>query len=296
VRILLTGRDGQIGWELLRCLAPLGEIVAPSRSQLDVEDAARLREAVRGMRPDVIVNAAAYTNVDQAEVEVERAFAANGDAPGVLAEEAARIGALLVHFSTDYVFDGMATQPYDEQAQPSPLGAYGRSKLLGEQRIRESGAQALVLRTAWVYATRGRNFLRTIQRLARERDELGVVDDQRGTPTWARLVAQTTGYMLCVLRDDSRRDQAFAAARTQCYHLTCAGETSWHGFAAAILLQMRDAQPAARLAALKPITSAEYPSRAARPRYSVLSCARLARDYGISLPDWNVTFDLCVAS
>jgi len=295
LRILLSGRNGQIGWELQRCLASLGEVLAPSRADFDLADSARLRQVVRDARPDIIVNAAAYTDVDQAEVEFARAVAVNAAAPGVLAEEAARVGALLIHYSTDYVFDGGANQPYNEQDQPAPLGAYGRSKLLGEDRIREAGAQALILRTAWVYASRGRNFLRTIQRLARERDEIGVVDDQRGAPTWARLVAEATGHVLCMLRDRSRRDAIFAGEHTQIYHVTCNGETTWYEFAAEILGQMRAAEPSAPLAKLRPITSAEYPSRAGRPSYSVLSCERLARDFNLRLPHWRSSVELCVA-
>ena len=293
--ILLTGRDGQVGWELQRTLAPLGRIVAPERKALDLADLDQMRQLVRRTHPDVIVNAAAYTAVDQAEDEPDLANLINGEAPGVLAEESARCGALLVHYSTDYVFDGGASRPYNEQDQPAPLGAYGHSKLIGENRIRDSEAQALILRTAWVYASRGRNFLRTIQRLARERDELSIVDDQRGAPTWARLIAEATGQLLCLLQDGSRRQATFARERTQLYHITCGGETTWFGFAAEILRQMRDADRHAPLAALRPITTAEYRSRAARPCYSVLSCERLARDFSVALPDWKSAVELCMA-
>ncbi len=293
--ILLTGRDGQVGWELQRTLAPLGRIVAPERKAFDLADLEQVRQFVRRTHPDVIVNAAAYTAVDQAEDEPDLANLINGAAPGALAEEAAQCGALLVHYSTDYVFSGAAHQPYREDDPTAPLSAYGRSKLQGELAIRRSDASALILRTAWVYASRGRNFLRTIQRLARERDELSIVDDQRGAPTWARLIAEATGQMLCLLQDSSHREAAFAGERTRAYHITCSGETTWYGFAAEILRQMRNADSHAPLAVLRPIATSEYGSRATRPGYSVLSCERLAHDFNVALPDWKSAVELCMA-
>ena len=249
---------------------------------------------MRELAPDVIVNAAAYTAVDRAEDEPDVANHINGVAPGVLAGEASRLNALLIHYSTDYVFDGSSDRPYAEDDATGPLSAYGRSKLQGEAAIAGSGAQALIFRTAWVYAARGRNFLRTIDRLAREREELAVVDDQRGAPTWARL--DRRGH--CGGRSQASRRQArkqfFGAQPCRIYHLTCAGETTWYGFASEIVTHMRQRGPGP-LARLRPISTAEYPTKAVRPRYSVLSNARLQHDLGIALPDWKEALDLCLS-
>jgi dTDP-4-dehydrorhamnose reductase len=211
----------------------------------------------------------------------------------VLAEEAAARGALLIHYSTDYVFDGTSQRPYAEHDPTAPLGAYGRSKLKGELAIAESGARALIFRTAWVYATRGRNFLRTIQRLAREREELAVVDDQYGSPTWARLIAEATALVLAKLYEPAGREAQTGASRCRIYHLTCAGETTWYGFAAESIARLR---PQPGKCALRPIATAQYPMKAMRPRYSVLSNDRLERDFGIALPHWKEALKLCLES
>lgn len=283
--IVLFGGNGQIGWELQPALGLLGSLTTLGRAEVDMEHPDRLRAAVRTYSPNVIVNAAAYTMVDAAEADEPRAWRVNADAPGLLAEEARRLGALLVHYSTDYVFDGEAHSPYEESAAPRPLGAYGRSKLAGELRVRESGARSVVLRTAWIYASRGKNFYLTIRRLAKERESLRVVADQRGAPTWARSVAQATGTLLARLLDPGVAERIFAESPSRLYHMTCGGETTWFGFAQSIVEDLE--RPHAHL---EPISTHEYPTLARRPRYSVLSNARLAKDFGIRLPHWQEAF------
>ena len=268
MRILLAGRNGQVGWELLKALAPLGEILAPGRVELDLLDTARLREAVRAANADVIVNAAAYTAVDRAESERDAAFAVNAAAPGVLAEEAKKSGALLVHYSTDYVFDGEKPAPYVEEDAPNPLNVYGASKLAGERAIAASGCRHLILRTSWVYGPRGSNFMLTMLRLARERPELRVVDDQLGAPTSSLAIARATAQLL--------RPGAHGT-----YHLSAAGHTSWCGFARAILARAGIATP------VTPIRTADYPTPARRPRNSRLNCARLRAEFGLALAPWE---------
>jgi len=286
MRILLTGRDGQVGYELRRALAPLGEVIAPGRAELDLGQPDRVRQAVRDARPDLIVNAAAYTAVDAAEKDEAQARIVNADAPGAMADEAARQGALLVHYSTDYVFDGSGRAPYREDDPVRPLSAYGRTKLAGEEAIRASGCRHLILRTAWVYAARGRNFLLTMLRLANERDELRVVSDQVGSPTCAGAIAQGT---LRVLQDPSRTPRRPLGT----YHMTCGGLVSWHGFASRML--ERGAELGlCRKVPVRPITTAEYPTPAARPAFSGLSNEKLLRDYGVRLPSWEEGLDSCL--
>ena len=268
MRILLTGRNGQVGWEVQKALAPLGELTALGRAELDLSDAGRLREAVREANPDVIVNAAAYTAVDKAESEREAAFAVNATAPGILAEEAKRNGALLVHYSTDYVFDGAKPVPYVEEDEPNPINVYGASKLAGERAIAGSGCRYLILRTSWVYGPRGSNFLLTILRVARERPELRVVDDQIGAPTSSRAIARATAQVL--------RPGAHGT-----YHLSAAGQVSWCGFARAILAR------AGVATAVVPIRSEDYPAAARRPRNSRLDCSRLRETFGVALAPWE---------
>jgi dTDP-4-dehydrorhamnose reductase len=268
LRILLTGRNGQVGWELQKALAPLGELTALGRAELDLSDARRLREAVRAANPDVIVNAAAYTAVDKAESEREAAFAVNATAPGVLAGEAKRNGALLVHYSTDYVFDGTKPAPYVEEDEPNPLNVYGASKLAGERAIAASGCRHLILRTSWVYGPRGANFYLTMLRLARERPELRVVDDQVGAPTSSLAIARATAQLL--------RPGAHGL-----YHLSAAGRTSWCGFARAILGRAGIATPVVA------IRTEDYPAPAKRPRNSRLDCSRLRADFGVALAPWE---------
>jgi dTDP-4-dehydrorhamnose reductase len=295
-RILLTGKQGQVGAELNTTLPRLGELSAFDRENLDLSKPAQLREVIRRTRPDVIVNAAAYTAVDLAEKEAELAQAINADAPAVMAEEAKKCGALLVHYSTDYVFDGCKNSPYGENDPTNPVNVYGRSKLAGEERIRESGVDHLILRTAWVYGTRGRNFLLTILRLATEREELKVVSDQFGAPTWCRAIAAgTTDVVEKVLQRGRNSDPEMCGT----YHLTAGGVTTWHDFAVKIIDQARQAPQEASWIAratrgkslvtrrVVPITAAEYPTPARRPTYSVLSNARLEHTFGVTLPEWQ---------
>lgn len=279
--ILLTGTNGQVGWELERTLAPLGEVLACDRAGLDLADSDRIRAVVREARPEIIVNAAAYTAVDKAEAEPELAMAINGTAPGVLAEEAKRTGALLVHYSTDYVFDGAKDTPCTEDDPPNPCNAYGRSKLAGERAIRAAGCRHLILRTSWVYGLRGHNFLRTMLRLAAERDELRVVADQFGAPTWSRMIAEATALAL------ASPDPAEGL-----FHLACGGETTWFGFTEAILAGTRTQRQ--REPRLVPISASEYPLPAKRPASSRLDCTRLMRETGLRLPHWQTALDLCL--
>jgi dTDP-4-dehydrorhamnose reductase len=280
VKILLTGRNGQIGWELARVLAPVGEVVAPERGALDLAVPDQIVSAVRSVRPDLIINAAAYTDVDRAEAEPEVALQANAAAPGILADEVRRLGALLIHYSTDYVFDGTKSTPYAEEDPPNPINAYGRSKLAGERAIQASGCRHLILRTGWVYGMRGRNFLLTILRLARKLPELKVVDDQIGAPTWCRDMATATAQLTL---------GASAGKVEGLYHLSAAGATSWCGFAREILRERRIGTP------LRGIPSAQYPGAARRPSNSRLSSARLLNDCGIALPAWTSSLHDCLA-
>ena len=284
-RILLTGGTGQVGWELRRALAPLGEVTAPSRAELDLFDAEALRAAVRELAPRLVVNAAAYTEVDRAESEPGRARAANAAAPAALAEEAARTGALLVHYSTDYVFSGEKDRPYTEDDECAPPGVYGRTKREGEAAVAAAGGAHLVFRTSWVYGLRGRNFLRTMLRLAREREELRVVDDQWGAPTWSRMLAEATALVAAGLRD-GRGGFAPEGAPWGVYHLAAAGETTWCRFAREILAAdpRRGEQRCREVVA---IPTEEYPTPAARPRRSVLDGSRAEAAFGVRLPHWR---------
>jgi dTDP-4-dehydrorhamnose reductase len=290
--ILLTGASGQVGWELQRTLSTLGRVIAPRHAEFDLARPDTLPAALRNIKPDLIVNPAAYTAVDKAESEQEMAYAVNAEAPRVLAKEAARLGITLVHYSTDYVFDGSQFSAYSETDAPNPLGIYGASKLAGEDLVQASGADHLILRTSWVYGLRGKNFLLTMQRLAREREKLAVVADQFGAPTWARSVAEATAQMLALwlapgaTADDRQRLSGL-------YHLTCAGRTSWHGFAEAILEHMQ--ARGEKTARLKAISTAEYPTPAQRPANSVLANEKLQQGFGIRMPAWDEALALCLA-
>lgn len=287
MNILLTGVNGQVGWELHRTLATLGQITAPTRQQMDLADPDSVRATIRGVRPQLIVNPAAYTAVDRAESEPELARAVNAIAPAVMAEEAARVGAAMIHYSTDYVFDGSKTGAYTEDDIPNPLGVYGQTKLAGEDAIRAAGIPYLILRTSWVYGLRGGNFLLTMQRLFRERDQLRIVADQYGAPTWSRLIAEATAQIVA--------QQPFAEGRQGCsgiYNMSCAGRTSWHQFASAIL--NLTATPEAQRPELLPIASTDYPTAAKRPANSVLAGDKLWRSFGIALPAWESALALCL--
>ena len=284
MKILLTGSAGQLGRELKRSLASLGELIACDRSQLDLADPDALRTAVRDLAPTVIVNAAAYTAVDKAETETGLAEAINAAAPGILAEEARRLGARLIHYSTDYVFDGTKASPYRENDATAPLSAYGRSKRQGELAIAASGARHLVLRTSWVYGLHSANFMKTMLRLGRERDELRVVGDQVGAPTWTRHLADATALIL-----------AGHSTAEGLYHLAAGGETSWHGYAEAIFAEARATGLLEKSPKVHRITTAEYPLPAPRPANSRLDCARFSSDFGLALPDWRTGLADCLA-
>jgi dTDP-4-dehydrorhamnose reductase len=288
MKILLTGCTGQLGRELKRSLACLGELVACDRRQLDLADPEALRAALRALAPAMIVNAAAYTAVDQAEAEPAVAEAINAAAPAILAEEARRLGALLIHYSTDYVFDGAKATPYNEDDIPVPLSAYGRSKRAGELAIAASGARHLIFRTGWVFGLHGANFMKTMLKLARERDELRVVGDQIGTPTWTRHLADATALIL------SRRELPDLPGGL--YHLASAGETSWHGYAEAIFVAAQRAGLLEKMPVVHRIASADYPLPAPRPANSRLDCSRFRRDFCLALPDWRTGLIDCLAN
>lgn len=287
MRILISGRSGQVSRELQHRLAPLGELLVLGRDRLDLAQPERIRQQVRSLRPDLIINAAAYTAVDEAESEQQTAFAINAVAPGIFAEEALALDIPLIHYSTDYVFDGSKVGPYSEEDTPNPLSVYGRSKLAGERAITAVSGKHLILRTSWVYSTHGRNFLLTMQRLLQEKSELCVVDDQIGAPTWAGTVANSTGSLI-------GRWQSGNAVKWGTYHLTAQGETSWFGFAQAIGEALR--REGKTCAKLIPIAASEYPTAATRPLNSRLDCSRLMRDWGVCQPDWQSALRECLGS
>lgn len=291
MRLLVTGANGQVGWELRRSLLPIGEVIALDRAGCDLSRPRDLPRIIGELKPDVIVNAAAYTAVDKAEEEEPLATTVNATAVGVIAEEARRAGALLFHYSTDYVFDGTKDAPYTEDDLPSPISAYGRSKLAGDRAIAQSGGNYLILRTSWLYATRRHNFLRTVLRLARERDELRIVTDQIGAPTWAREVADATARIVPLACRERERGDFTSGV----FNVTAAGATNWFGFAEAILDQAMS-QPSVQRTRPKihPISSLEYPRPAARPKNSRLAGERLRERFGIVLADWKQALALCM--
>ncbi len=284
MNILLIGCNGQLGRELRRSLACLGEVVAVDCDQLNLANPQAVRDAVRAMKPTAIVNAAAYTAVDKAEAEPALAEAVNAAAPGILAEEAKRVDALLIHYSTDYVFDGTKQTPYTEDDIPAPLAAYGRSKLAGEKAVSAAGGRHLIFRTSWVFGLHGANFMKTMLRLGKERDELRVVGDQVGAPTWTRHLADVAALIL------ARRE-----IPSGLYHLANAGETSWYGYAEAIFAEALRAGLMEKVPTVHRITSADYPLPAARPTNSRLDCSRFRRDFGLALPDWRTGLIDCLA-
>jgi dTDP-4-dehydrorhamnose reductase len=286
-RILLTGGDGQIGWELRRTLAPLGQVLAPERDRLDLANPDSLRAAIRAARPQAIVNAAAFSSMDKAEAAPDAAMQVNGIAPGILAEEAKRLNALLVHYSSAYVFDGTGTRPYVEDDTPAPINAYGRSKLAGERAIAAVGAAHVILRLSWVHSLRGANFLTAILKLAREKDDLPVVDDQVGSPTWARSIADASARILAQWRAPD--------GPTGVFHLTAAGAVSRYGFARETLELLRRLGTPAR-AAVRPVTTGEYPLPATRPRMCLLDNGGVARAFGVVLDDWRCGLEQCLGA
>lgn len=290
-KILLTGKNGQVGWELQRSLTGSGSVSAIGTEELDLADADAIRRMVRNIRPDIIVNPAAYTAVDKAESEPDLAMAVNGIAPGVLAEEALKLDAVLVHYSTDYVFDGSKTAPYTEDDTPNPQSVYGRTKLAGERAIRASGCKHLILRTSWVYGVHGGNFVKTILRLAKERDELRIVADQIGAPTWARDLAGATMNALIAWEMSDWNEELGGT-----YHLTGGGRTNWHGFAEEIVRLARnyDAALAAKPLVINPIATHEYPVPAKRPANSVLANDKINAAFGIRLPEWQDSLSACM--
>jgi dTDP-4-dehydrorhamnose reductase len=291
-RILIVGNAGQLGRELEQAFADVGPIVAVDRESVDLADPDQTRELVRRAAPDVILNAAAYTAVDRAESEMPLAHAINALAPRVLAEEAAERNALLVHYSTDYVFDGSKQEPWTEDDAPAPLSVYGASKLAGEQAIQNSRARYLIFRTSWVYGPHGKNFLLTMLRLAAERDQLSVVDDQIGAPTTSIQLARVThAVVVGVLAGRFGAVQDWSGL----YHMTCAGSVSWYGFAQAIFARA-SGQLGVKAPELIPIETKDYPTPARRPRNSVLSNARLHARFGVQLPSWQSALDEVIAS
>jgi len=277
LKILLTGRNGQVGYELERVLSVLGEVIATDRSRLDLAVPDAIRRVVREAKPDLIVNAAAYTAVDRAETEQELARRINGVAPGILAEEARRAGAAIVHFSTDYIFDGNKTAPYVETDPPAPLNVYGQTKLEGERAIAASGARYLILRTSWVYGPRGQNFFLAIARKASTEESLRVVDDQTGAPTTGRFIAESVASIL-------RLEQLPSGI----YHLAARGITTWYSFACSIVAKL------GLQVSLTPIATKDYPASAARPRYSVLDIRKIESDLHVRLTSWEEQLDWCV--
>lgn len=305
LKVLLTGKNGQIGSELRRCLSSLGDVVAVGRDDLNLADTRAVHQLVRQLRPQLIVNAAAYTAVDRAEEECDLARKMNSEVPAVLAEDAKKLGAMLVHYSTDYVFDGVKNVPYEETDPPNPINLYGETKLAGEQAIRQVGIPYLILRTSWVYATRGKNFLLTILRLASENEELRVVNDQIGAPTWSRAIATGTVQILAAALSE-QWEASHLQALSGIYHMTAAGHISWFGFATAILrecsgaiagsswLQAATGWRPVIARTIVPIPTREYPTPARRPANSVLCNDKFLQMFHLRLPDWGTQLRLAV--
>lgn len=290
-RFLVTGASGQVGGELLHTLAPFGEVIAPLRAEMNLADAESVRAFVRDARPDWIVSAGAYTAVDKAESEPALAYAINRDAVAAMGVEAKALGASVLHFSTDYVFNGEGTVPWVEEDATGPLGVYGASKLAGEQALLESGAAAMVFRTSWVYGTTGKNFLRTILKLARERTELRIVNDQHGAPTWSRSLAQVAAHVIAQCGEGRETATPFKGV----YHVAGGGETTWAGFAREAIAMLQDLEPETSLAKVTGIPSSEYPTAAARPGNSRLNCGKITQTFGWVPVDWRESLKLVIA-
>jgi dTDP-4-dehydrorhamnose reductase len=286
MKILITGKNGQLGFELAEMFRHAGEVVALDRAALDLAKPETIAETVRTLKPGLILNAGAYTAVDLAEKERDLAVAVNAIAPGVLAEEANRLGVPIIHYSTDFVFDGQARAPYRETDTPAPLNVYGKSKLAGELAVAAVAKQHLVMRVSWLYGNRGKNFYLTMQRLMRERTHLGVVNDQIGSPTWVRLIARTTKAAVGI--NGARAELAIADGL---YHVASRGATSWHGFASAIFNATHDSERQAK--EIRAISTSEYPTPARRPAYSVLDCTKIEQALAIAMPAWDEQLALC---
>lgn len=287
MKILLTGSTGQVGYELARSLQGLGEVVAVDRNVMDLSNLDQVRDVIRTVRPQLIVNPAAYTAVDKAESEPELAYRVNAEAPGLMAQEAKLLGAAMVHYSTDYVFDGSDPSPRGEDDATGPLNVYGASKLAGEQAIAAAGIDHLIFRTSWVYGMRGKNFLLTMMRLAKEREELKIVADQHGAPTWSRTIADTTALVLAQAQAQTQAGADWWRQNSGVYHLSAQGQTTWFEFTQAIV------EAAGLSCRVLPIGSAEYPTPARRPQYSVMSSERLVSRF-CHLPDWKQALHLCM--
>ncbi|MCX4193386.1 dTDP-4-dehydrorhamnose reductase [Methylophaga sp. OBS1] len=287
-RILLLGATGQIGYELVRSLGPLAKLVMPDREALDLRsDEKIIAEKIRQFQPDLVINAAAYTAVDQAEQEIELAWQVNASAPGAIAKACALMGIPMIHFSTDYVFDGQGSQPWTENDTAHPVNVYGQSKLAGEVAIQKSGAMHCIFRTSWVYGLHGKNFLNTMRRLASEKASLNIVSDQIGSPTWSRHIAEAVSAVVVLSR---QQGPSFWQQQTGIYHLTNSGATSWSEFAKAIFEAL--AAEGQTVPVVNAIATSEYPTAAMRPGFSVLDNARIERQFGIRMPDWRHSLKL----
>ena len=283
IKILLTGATGQLGRELAKTLAPLGDIMTPGRDDFNLAQPESLRYKIRDWRPDIIVNPAAYTAVDQAEIEYEQAYTINAESPKILAEESLRLNVPIIHYSTDYVFDGEKSSPYSEKDEPNPLNVYGGSKLRGEYAIQETTDQHIILRTSWIYGMYGNNFLTTMLNLFQEREEISVIDDQIGAPTWSRMVAEATAIIIGNINIEQED-------RWGLYHLSASGDTSWHGFAEAI----RKSSKEPTSVKINKISSDQWSAATIRPMNSLLQNSKVRDMWGISLPDWRNSLRQCL--
>ena len=292
-RILIVGDDGQVGWELQRTMATLGDVIAIGLNTkpiaIDLAEPDSIRKVVREIKPDWIINAAAYTAVDKAEEESELAMAVNGLAPGILAEEAKALGVPFIHYSTDYVFDGTATEPYKENSPTNPLNVYGKTKLAGEKAVEIVGGKYFIFRTSWVFGNRGHNFLITMRRLAQEREELKIVNDQYGAPTWCRHIAEATSQIVsqCMINPE------LVNKKRGLYHMSSAGKTTWYEFAKAIFDDMQKAGDKLVVKKVIPIATNEYPLAAVRPMFSELNNMKLSVEFGIFMPNWDTAKSMC---
>lgn len=285
MNILLFGNGGQLGTGLSYLLQPLGKVAALSQADLDLTDLSALEQTILSQKPDLIINAAAYTAVDKAESEPELVHLINAEAPGVMAQAASKVSASMIHYSTDYVFDGIADEPYTEDMTPAPNSVYGETKLAGEKRVQEATDDYLIFRTAWVYSLFGQNFLNTMLRLAKERDQLSIVDDQIGCPTWAGMLAHMTTRVVEQFSETGKVPNGKAGI----YHLVCRGETSWYGFARRIMELAGNNR-----VTLDPISTEQYPTPAKRPPYSVLAVDKFERAFGRHIPDWECSLNACL--